>query len=278
MLADNKITRGSTGISLHWGTSYLIVLTIIVSMLGMTQFALAEDSPHHYEPNRTLPPPDCPGYCPSPHYFLNRGFSYGMEYVNQAVVNKIPLVIDQIYNQAIASNNTYGETGYDGTAWVITNTVKQYQTQIVNTTPTITPAIYKYFTANGFKGTQAQLQSWVQSTKAQRQTMVNDIVANNLLYRMQQYAVNMNDVGNEVGGLFHQHPQLMNASWRLQKVNKASPQQCANLNWMASMYLIIGVGILTFVTAGTDLYVFGGWLVLGGTVWQNGVSQIVCGA
>jgi hypothetical protein len=49
MISYTKVPRGfySTGISLHWGTSNLIVLTIIVAMLGTTQFALAVHKPFH---------------------------------------------------------------------------------------------------------------------------------------------------------------------------------------------------------------------------------------
>jgi hypothetical protein len=61
MLADNKVTRSfcSTGISLHWGISNLIVLTIIVAMVGTTQFALAKVQPPFHCWTCCPDPPNC---------------------------------------------------------------------------------------------------------------------------------------------------------------------------------------------------------------------------
>jgi hypothetical protein len=105
-------------LNMHWGTSYLIVLTIIVSMLGMTQFALAVHHPFHCW---TCCPPSC-GNGEDFVWKRSMGFNVGLASLSY---QKIKPTQSQLLGEAQSLENWANAREQDGTIGV-------YQTEILN--------------------------------------------------------------------------------------------------------------------------------------------------
>jgi hypothetical protein len=175
MLADNKITRGfcSTGISLHWGTSNLIVLTIIVAMLGMTQVALA--GLHEPEP--------CWSCCPNGPLCVNNPDSvnyravvaHSIAYTNTQVA-KNPLAAAEWDALATEMYNWQVEADKNGTMESINLFYKNNAAILEAPTFDMTKLV-PALKSLGYQGSWTQL-AWAMNklTQQQRINMVNYVL------------------------------------------------------------------------------------------------------
>jgi hypothetical protein len=189
-------------INLHWGISNLLVLTIIVAMLGTTQFALAK--PH--------PPFPCWSCCPNgplcpndPARFYFRRMTNGSKSLGNQQAAGTPMTSTQWKNLATSVRNWQIEADGNGDMYdlqLFVQANKLALTAVTLDTSKFVPAMQSMGSTIQEAQLGKVLGTW---TQAQRQTWVS----NTLAYGMDWQVTNAISQLNAIANMVHyaeQHP------------------------------------------------------------------------
>jgi hypothetical protein len=246
MFAHNKVARGfcSTGISLHWGTSNVIVLTIIVAMLGTMQFAMAGIKP----PVRDLPPPGCPDDCPDPrmNIYWQRGMDRHVAVGNALYVygGVSDTVLTEAGNRMIQYVDHLGAPALANYQAAIVNFITTGQWNAVTLS-----AEYPWLAENNFWNVATQ--AWIQAYLDQTINNLTLAERKNLAWLVQQVGIEY--VMYEAANFFLQEGS--------DPGDKIHPPKTIPAGWARAMFGILGFfGALLVITDPI------GWIVIGGCV------------
>lgn len=230
-----------------------------------------------YEP----PPLNCPPKCSYQDYYNTAVGTHTM-YANQAYKGTA-LTVSQMSYHAFVHTSWAGSMEANGytaqtQTWLLQNT-----NDILNANLDVSQ-VYPYLVKNyGFTGTQAELQATVDAlnTPTNRQNAVNYIKSSGLYTLMTSYANNVSGIAQYYS--FRQkkarfaYADYRSSGARLLRVEQYPEDDCQTAGYAAGVAIIVGTILTIFAPPAGILFAVGAGMLIGGTVYQEGIAPIWCG-